>query len=449
MTYSLYSISANALSPSGCAAYTFALNGFKPYTRAPWYQFSEQQVDNFDLNGGTNPAFPFMTGAGGWHQVGPMGWFGVRIVEEQLIIQPALPPQIPQVKLRTFIFGGAGIKATMNYTHSTITRVDVTKYLPPNSTDIYANQSMPFTIGFSLSTGHNMTIALGQTLTIENRRYFDNVTEAGNLVQCLPISSSGAYEPGQFPLAAVDGAASTRWQPTTRDPSSLTIDMSNVAFQPLTGVSFDWGSRPASAARITLYNSTSSASSASSPDSNSTSARTVLTLSNLTISAPYDAATNDVVKAYVGNMSYISFSSPVYSGQYLTLTIEGCVATGDEVGATVAEFNLYGTNGTNVLTGASSTSSSGNSTASASSGSVVVGNSTIAINTITPSTTNAAPSVLATASITRSSSPSSTTSTKPSVATQSVSAGVLNDLFGYSWLAYALAIVAGFVGSGY
>lgn len=416
MTYSLYSISANALSPSGCAAYTLALNGFQPYTRAPWYQFSEQQVDNFTTNGGTNPAFPFLTGAGGWHQVGPMGWFGVRIVESQLIIQPALPPQIPHVNLRTMIFGGAGIKATMNYTHSTITRVDVSKYLSANSTDRYANTSMPFTVGFSIATGHNLTISLGQTLTIENRLYFDNVTEAGNLVQCLPVSSDISYQPGQFPLAAVDGAASTRWQPTTRDASSLTIDMTSVAYQPVTGVSFDWGARPASAARVLFYNSTSP--SATNTSSNGSANLGLVTITNITIATPYDAATNDVVQSYEGNMTFISFSTPIYSGQYLTLTIEGCLATGDTVGATVAEFNLFGANGTSVLGNSTTTTPLSNSTTASS------------ISTVTPSSTSAAVGSLATASIPGAAGAASTTSagagsTTSASSTASASSGAI------------------------
>jgi hypothetical protein len=51
MTYSVFAIDANALSPSGCAAYTYALNSFLPYLRAPWYQFSEQAVDDPAKNG--------------------------------------------------------------------------------------------------------------------------------------------------------------------------------------------------------------------------------------------------------------------------------------------------------------------------------------------------------------------------------------------------------------
>jgi len=358
MTYSLYSISANALSPSGCSAYTYALNGFKPYTRAPWYQFSEQQVDNFTENGGTNPAFPFMTGAGGWHQVGPMGWLGARFVEEQLIIQPALPPQISHVSIRTIVFGGAGIKATMNYTHTTVTRVDVSAHLPANSTYPYANRTMPFTVGFSLTSGQNMSISLGQTLVIENRQYFDNATASGNIAQCLPVDSEEHYQPGQFPLAAIDGAASTRWQPTSRNAASFRIDMSSVDYQPLTGVSFDWGRRPAISARL-WFSNTTTVSNSTYTNSSAPTSRTVA-LSNIAISSHYNATTNDIVQPYVGNMSAFAFSSPVWSGRYATVEITGCQAQGDELGATIAEFNIFGADGAGVLGVASMTSGTSN-----------------------------------------------------------------------------------------
>lgn len=55
MTYSIYSIDASQLSPIGCAAYTYALAASQPYNRAPFYQFSEQTVDIFNV-GGFNPA---------------------------------------------------------------------------------------------------------------------------------------------------------------------------------------------------------------------------------------------------------------------------------------------------------------------------------------------------------------------------------------------------------
>jgi hypothetical protein len=51
MTYSIFAVDANALSTSGCSAYTYTLGGFLPYLRAPWYQFSEQANDDFATNG--------------------------------------------------------------------------------------------------------------------------------------------------------------------------------------------------------------------------------------------------------------------------------------------------------------------------------------------------------------------------------------------------------------
>lgn len=390
MTYSMYSISANALSPSGCSSYTYALNGFKPYTRAPWYQFSEQQVDDVTANGGTNPAFPFMTGAGGWHQVGPMGWLGARLVEEQLIIRPALPPQIPTASIRTIIYGGAGIKATMNYTHTTITRVDVSRYLSANSSYPYANTTMPFTVGFSIESGQNMTISLGQTLTIENRQYFDNVTTTGNLAQCLPVSSNETYQPGQFPLAAIDGAASTRWQPTSRNYSSFTIDMSSIPYQPLSGVSFDWGSRPAERARVIFWNATASSNGTY---SNSSEVNTqTIDITSIAISSPLNLDTEAIVQPYVGNMSEYAFAHQVWSGQYAELEIYGCQLDGDELGATVAEFNIFAADGGGLFGDSASSNATASSTANATASSVSVG-------TVTPYATSGVVSSLATASI--------------------------------------------------
>ncbi|GAM86756.1 hypothetical protein ANO11243_047750 [Dothideomycetidae sp. 11243] len=341
MTYSLYSISANALSPSGCSAYTYSLAGFQPYTRAPWYQFSEQQDDTYATNGGTNPAFPFMTGAGGWHQMGPMGWLGMRAVEEQLIIQPALPPQIAQVSLRTVIFAGVGLKAVMNYTHTSLTRVDVSHYLPVNSTSQYANQALPFTVGFSLATGTNMSISTGQTVTIENRRYFDNVTTAGNVLQCLPATSDEGTLPGQFALAAVDGAASTRWQPATLNATSMTVDMRKVPYQAISGVSFDWGARPPASVKVTIFNGSASTN----------TSLVTATFNNISISAPYNVSTIAIIRPYEGNMSFFSFASPVYSGDYVSLTIAGCLSN-DTKPATVGEFNMFNSNGSSLMNAA-------------------------------------------------------------------------------------------------
>lgn len=88
MTYSIFSIDASTLSVAGCASYTYLLAASQPYSRAPFYQsvfvcltsslgffltwsafrFSEQTSDIYASNGGTNPAFTFLTGHGGFLQ---------------------------------------------------------------------------------------------------------------------------------------------------------------------------------------------------------------------------------------------------------------------------------------------------------------------------------------------------------------------------------------------
>jgi hypothetical protein len=39
MTYSIFSIDASALSPVGCASYTYLIAASQPYSRAPFYQY--------------------------------------------------------------------------------------------------------------------------------------------------------------------------------------------------------------------------------------------------------------------------------------------------------------------------------------------------------------------------------------------------------------------------
>jgi hypothetical protein len=62
MTYSIFSIGEASLAVTGCASYTYLLAASQPYSRAPFYQFSEQTTDEYATNGGTNPAWTFLTG---------------------------------------------------------------------------------------------------------------------------------------------------------------------------------------------------------------------------------------------------------------------------------------------------------------------------------------------------------------------------------------------------
>jgi len=338
MTYSAFAVDANALSPSGCSAYTYTLNGFLPYLREPWYQFSEQAVDDVSLNGNTNPAFPFLTGHGGANQVVPFGFLGVRTDQPILYINPSLPPQIPQVKVRNFHFAGATLAATMNTTHTTITRLRTPS--SANLVDRYSDTTLPIAVGAPGSVPSNQTynLAINQAVTIPNRLYWKNLTQASNLLQCLPVHSTDSYVPGQFPVAAIDGSRSTAWQPASNASTSLLVDMTSVPAAPVTGIFFDWGIRPPRSAVVYLGNHTSACGGLDGEV-------VVINIGSISPSLPYNATlealSSQTVVPVTGNTTTVEVAGGIWSGAYARLEIEGCWAEDGE-GATVGEFVLIG-----------------------------------------------------------------------------------------------------------
>lgn len=324
MTYSIFAINANTLSTSGCSAYTYTLNGFTPYLRAPWYQFSEQLDDNPATNGGTNPAFPFLTGHGGANQVVPFGYLGIRTDQDVLFINPALPPQIAHVKVRTFYYGGAKLQASMNSTHTNLTRLPTPADVPV--IDKYLSQSMPFTLGspHSGATPSTHHIAINETITLPNRLYSSVLTETNNIVQCLPASSPDTHLPGQFPLGAIDGSAATRWQPASNTTASFTIDTSSVAPAPLNSLVFDWGARPPVHASVYIGNGTAAA------------AGTLLWEGAVDVSSAWDPAQTEV-RPIVGNRTVVDVAARgLWSGRVVRVVVEGCWVV-DGKGSTVGE----------------------------------------------------------------------------------------------------------------
>ncbi|KAF2747088.1 carbohydrate-binding module family 32 protein [Sporormia fimetaria CBS 119925] len=354
MTYSIFAIAANALSPSGCSAYTYALNAQLPYLRQPWYLFCEQNDDNVFTNGNQNPAFPFLTGHGGANQIAPFGFLGLRTDQPRLYINPSLPPQIPHLRLRDIYYGGAGLKTIMNRTHTTLTRFSTADI--PGLTDIYANRSMPIVVGQPGSeelTTYN--ISMNSTIYIPNRLYFENLTQPGNLLQCRPVVSNDTWVPGQFPHAAIDGAISTSWQPKSNESASILVNITGTPYQRVQSVLFNWGERPAKNATVFFSNSTLSetANSYDVPDS-----ATKVDV-EIGISDPYDAeeAARAKVVPFVGNeTSFAIVGRDVWTGDYVKLVVDGVFDTGGEEaeqdgGATVAEFVVVGEKQGNVVGG--------------------------------------------------------------------------------------------------
>lgn len=335
MTYAIFSIAASEVDPSGCSSFTYQQYSEQPYARAPWFQFSEQLTDDYTTNGGTHPAFPFLTGHGGANQVTLFGYLGLRLTPDfTLHINPSLPPQIPTLRYRTFYWQGWPLSAISNQTHTTITRLGE-PYVAANQT--YAKAAIPIQVGNDKSNTHQLSP--NGTLTILNHNVANIATVDGNMVQCHPVLSEDEYEPGQFPFAAVDGSATTKWQPSAADqPQSITVSLSADAARTVTGFHFDWAQNPPTNISVIFHNSSKATDS---------SAVTVVDNVKVEISIPYDANNTYIVAPYVSNTTNITLDSPVHSGQYATLQIQGnqVDSYNNGSGATVAEWAILGTDG--------------------------------------------------------------------------------------------------------
>ncbi|MCJ1329225.1 hypothetical protein MMC10_005903 [Thelotrema lepadinum] len=342
MTYAIFSIDASEISPSGCSAYTYDLGSWSAYLREPWFSFSEQLVDDPTLNGGTNPAFPFLTGHGGFLQVDLYGYLGLRYsTGYTLRVNPTLPPQIPHLAYPTFYHHGWPIKAVASATTTTLTRLP---YPLPSANTTFAKAPIPVIVGKTSagSRWYSYSLKPNGTIHIVNRQFQNNKTVPGNILQCLPdITSNVAFSPGQFPLAAIDGAISTAWEATNASiPSSITVDTSTVPFQVLTSLSFDWGNTPPVNATVILHNQ-------SCPDT--APGRALIQMNNIAISDPFDLESANEVKPYKGNtttvdLTELEYGTELWSGNWATLFVYGNANDSSitATAATVAEWAIVG-----------------------------------------------------------------------------------------------------------
>lgn len=355
MTYGVFSIVANAFSPSGCSSYTYDMAASHPYVRAPWFQHSEQLIDDYTTNGGTHPAYPFLTGMGGANRVAIFGYLGLRLRLDSLRVDPSLPPQISNINYRTFYWQGHAIHASSNATHTTLQRIPA-KSLPSANAN-YTDTFIPVSVGSNSNTTTTSLYQLppsGAAIVVPNRQSGFVKTWAGNIAQCLAATSDQDVVPGQFPFAANDGAVSTKWQPIAANVSSqMTIDLGAEAVgQVVAGFRFDWAQAPPRGYSVSFSNDVfSSSSRGSGVVVNATSENSVA------ISNPYEKAdTAALIQPYESNTTNVTLNSVVYAGRYATLTIWGNQAGSSDaegVGATVAEFA--------VIVGANNTGSGSNS----------------------------------------------------------------------------------------
>ena len=324
MTWSTHSISEAQLQTAGCAAYTYLLYSVVPYVRAPFFQFSELIEDDASKNGGTEPAFPFLTGHGGYLQIFTHGLTGMRPHVDALYLDPTLPPQLGDggVQVKGVKWRGAVFDIDIQLDRTNIYRRENNKA----STNISRSRPVKIQIGHNNPKAGNYSLDVGESLHIPTRR--PDLKMQGNHALCRPVSSNDEYTPGHFPLSVVDGSLSSIWQPTlSSEGASLTIDLGRQV-KSLRRVDIGWGALPPEGFSISLRSS------------DAESWKEVLRVGNINISAPFDPNRVREVQIVDTNRTASVFDQ-FHDGRYVKFLIWGTQGIDKAIGPTVGEFKIF------------------------------------------------------------------------------------------------------------
>ncbi|OIW27858.1 glycoside hydrolase family 65 protein [Coniochaeta ligniaria NRRL 30616] len=316
MTWSIYAISEAQLQQKGCAAYTYLQRASEPYIRQPFFQFSETLSDSA-LPGvsnpafifGLNPAFPFLTGAGGFLQVFTHGLTGMRFDLDAFTLDPVLPPQLAEgVCVRGMKWQCAVFDVAIGMENTTVTRRADQKDC--------AGARQVVTV---------RVLLVGESLVVPTRRP-DISSSLNDLALCKHVTSDDNWAPGNYPYAIVDGSNSTIWQPASPDESSSVIDLS--AARRISKVVIDWAAVPPAMFSLSGSREPGAEFEELSPSH------------PVEISAPFNAEEARQVRIRVGNTTEVVLSQP-NQVRFLKLTMHGSHAS-DGLGATVAEVHVIG-----------------------------------------------------------------------------------------------------------
>ncbi|KAH8802506.1 family 65 glycoside hydrolase [Xylogone sp. PMI_703] len=326
MTWSAHAISEAELQTSGCASYTYILYSYQPYIRAPFSQFSELLIDDPSLNGGTQPAFPFITGHGGFLQIFTHGLTGFRPRLDAFYLDPSLPPQLADegVQVKGMKWQGSIFDVDIQHDRTTIYRRKIGGISSPAPVTVRIGPGNP-------KSGDHL-LQMGDSLVVPTRR--PDLNAQGNHALCKSVTSAEGEQhvAGRFPLSIVDGTVSSTWQPvSSADESSIIIDLGHQVPN-LSKVEVYWNAAPAKGFAVSLRGGNDVELAKSWTE--------VLRVDQVSISSPFDPVTVTEVKMSEGNKTVRSFES-AREGRFVKFTIWGTQGVDERVGATVAEFKVY------------------------------------------------------------------------------------------------------------
>ncbi|KAG8864784.1 alpha,alpha-trehalase ath1 [Tulasnella sp. 330] len=269
--------------------------------------------DVYTSNGGTNPAYTFLTAHGGFLQSLTHGFTGYRSRTNAFYLDPILPEQLTNYTVKGMKYLTGTFDVTMTTSQTTIQL---------RSTSDGAG--IPVEIAAANAKGGNYTLKAGQSLVVPTR-HTNGTLVSGNLAQCKTIlapevsflSPNASVVPGQYALAAIDGSNATTWQPYTNASEFMVVDLQTT--QTISALHFNWGGNPAISYSVTAGMSTGNMTSIAS--------------GNVTVSAPTVPTT---ITVNVGNVTDVTLAQSVQA-RYVNVTITGSFLA-DGRGGTVAEF---------------------------------------------------------------------------------------------------------------
>lgn len=243
MTFPIFSIVSSALLEKGCSSDTYLVKAIQPFLRGPFAQFSEQNNDDYSTNGGTHPAFPFMTAHGGFLQAILQGILGLRFAHKMDNGKIVRYLKLDPIKLKTFPqgvhFDGVHyLNQTLSFNLTSsglvVKHNGPTQGLVPHKVLIEVSDRNPKAGSYTLMPGTDVQLQLYET----EFSYEDSLSECGralftNITECAP---------GDSPILANDGDNTTHWQAKSSEKSKVLIEFTEpTQFQNCT---INWGDRP-------------------------------------------------------------------------------------------------------------------------------------------------------------------------------------------------------------
>lgn len=243
MTYPIFSIVSSALLKKGCSSESYLSQAVKPFLRGPFAQFSEQNNDDYETNGGTHPAFPFMTAHGGFLQAILQGLVGFRFdfdmkdgkIRRFLTLDPIKVKTLPNgVFFNGLKYLNQTLSLNLTASELVVHHLGPIDGSPPRNITVRLGSRNP-QAGFSdISPGNVLTVPLYEAPDA----FSEGFSECGKAT--LTNITESVY--GDSTVLANDGDSTTFWQARTANESKILVDLRNpTAFS---RVEVNWGDRP-------------------------------------------------------------------------------------------------------------------------------------------------------------------------------------------------------------